>query len=188
VVVLKEGMTEAPPVVNVLGGGKVPHSVLVSTGVDQPVGTYKVKVTVADFQGKKEASFTKEFILLPPEFGIVRFQLSYDRAAQFPSGPAAALGQTVFVNFVLLGYKRDARNEGAAAVELSVQDAAGKPANLQPLTGEFKPITTANPFLQIRFDLPLHRAGQYKLILKATDHVAKKTVTLAVPFQVVEPR
>jgi hypothetical protein len=53
---------------------------------------------------------------------------------------------------------------------------------------EAKVVPAGVNHVPVRFDLPLHRPGQFKIMLKANDLVGKKTATLAVPLQVVEPK
>lgn len=184
----EEKLAEFPPVVNVLGGNKVPHSVAVTTGLKQAPGAYRIKVTVVDLNSKKEGSFTRDFSVEKPDFGLVRLQLSYDRFGQLPASAVAAVGQTLYVNAVAVGYKPDPKNQQASvSFEMSVLDENDKPTMPKPLTGEVKdvPVDTHIPF---RFELPIHRAGRFKIVLKATDGVAKKTTTLTIPLLAAEQK
>jgi hypothetical protein len=187
--VFQEDLGELPVVLNVLGGGKVPHAVIVNTGLKQAPGQYQLQVTVTDLNGKKEGNFSRDFTILPLEFGLVRFQLCYDRFGQLPAPGVAAVGQTLYVNAVAVGYKFDMKDEQASlSVEMSIRDEQDKPVSDKPLTGEFKNIANDTPFLPFRFDLPVHRAGRFRLVLKATDNVAKKTTTFTVPLLTVEQK
>lgn len=186
--IFKEDLSPVAPVVALFGGTRIPHSVMISTGLEQAPGMYRAKVTVRDYQAKKDASFTKDFTLTQPDFGIVRIQLCFDRLSQIPAPPAAAAGQTVFLNFVPVHFKRDAKNEASVSVELNVLDDKGAATTVKPLSGGEKNLPPEVNYLQMRFDVPLQRAGSFKLVLKATDQVSKKTVALTIPLQVVEAK
>jgi hypothetical protein len=186
--IYEENLGELPPIINVLGGGKVPHAVTVTTGLKQTPGQYRLKVSITDLQGKKEGAFTRDFAIEKPDFGLVRFQLSYDRFGQLAAPAAAAVGQTLYLNAVAVGYKPDARSQQAALqFELSILDDAGKPALARPLTGEVKggAVDTHVPF---RFELPIHRTGRFKLNVTATDQISKKSISLSVPLLAVEQK
>ena len=184
----EENLGEAPPVVSVLGGNKVPHAVNVTTGIKQAPGLYRLKVTVTDLQSKKEGSFMRDFTVEKLDFGLVRLQLSYDRLGQLPAPGVGAVGQTLYLNAVAVGYKPDPKDQQTALTfEMTVLDDADKPVLAKPLTGEVKgmAVDTHVPF---RFELPLHRAGRFKVVVKATDQVAKKTATLTVPLLAAEQK
>jgi hypothetical protein len=186
--VYEEDLGELPAVVNVLGGGKVPHGVVVTTGLKQAPGQYRLKVTITDVNGKKEGAFTRDFTVKEPEFALVRFQLSYDRYGQLPAPAVGVVGQTLYVNAVAVGYKPDPKDQQASLTfEMQVLDDGDKPVLAKPLTGEVKgmAVDTHVPF---RFELPVHRTGRYKIVLKTTDQVAKKTATLTVPLLAAEQR
>jgi hypothetical protein len=184
--IFKEDLGKMPAIVNLLGGGRVPHSVMISTGLEQSPGTYRAKVTVHDYQANKDANFTRDFTLLQPDFGLVRVQLYYDRLSQYPAPPAGAVGQTLFLNFVPCHFKRDAKNEAGFTVEFTVLDDKGSPTPVKPLSGGQSNLKEEVTYVQLRFDVPLQRAGHFKMVIKATDQVSKKTVTLSLPLNVVE--
>jgi hypothetical protein len=182
--VYEEKPSDLPPVpvVNVLGGTKVPHSVAVTTGIKQTPGAYRLKVTVHDLQGKREGFFARDFSVEKPDFGLVRLQVTYDRLGQLPAPAVGAVGQTLYLNAVAVGYKSDPKDQQASLLfELTALDEADKPVG-KPLTGEVKGMAV-DSHVPFRFELPLHRAGRFKVVVKATDQVAKKTVSMIVPLQ-----
>jgi hypothetical protein len=73
-------------------------------------------------------------------------------------------------------------------MELNLTDEQGRATLAKPIKGEFRDIPPEATFLPIRYDLPLHRTGNFKLTLKATDLVTKKAATLIVPLTVLEQR
>ncbi len=175
--------------VNILGG-KARDSVHVKTGLDQAEGKYRVKVTIEDLIGKREASFEREFEVLASEFGLVRFQFSYDPGSQLPAPNQAIVGQMIYVHAVAIGMKRDAAkdNQAGVTVEMTVLDDQGKSITMKPLTGDFKNLTADVTYVPFRFDLPLQKAGTFKVVLKATDLVGKKSASLTIPLTVTEPK
>jgi len=187
--IFKDDFGEVPAViVNLLGGNRVPHSVMINTGLDQTPGVYRAKVTVREYPSKKEAMFSKEFTVNQPDFGIVRVQLFYDLLSQVAAPPVGVVGQKLFLNFVPVHFKYDTKQEGAVNVELNVLDDRGNATPVRPLSGQYSKIPSDATWLQLRFEIPLQRSGQFKLALKATDQVSKKTATLTIPLQVVEAR
>lgn len=172
---------------NVLAGKKAQHIVEVPTTLATPPGKYLLKVTVTDLVGERESSFTQQFEVMPLDFGFVRFQFTYDFAAQIRMPNVGTLGQVLYVNAGMVGFKYDAKNDSKATitVEMTVLDEQGKPtASLPP--AEFKDIPADTQYWHVGFDLPINRTGRFKIVLKATDHVSKKTATLSIPFQAVE--
>ena len=175
---------------DLLGTGTIRDVVHINTGLDQKPGPYNLKLTVADAEGNKETSITLPFEVLPLEFRLVRFQMSYDRSGKVPAPCVATVGQTVYVHFVIVGFDRDRRNNnfGAVAVQLHLADETGKTLSTRPLTGDVKDIPPGTDFLPLRLELPVQRAGRFRIILSATDLVNRKTTKLSVPFLAVEHR
>jgi hypothetical protein len=176
---------------NIQGGGKVRESVVVLTGVDQTPGSYRLKLTVTDLTPRKdsqrEASATQDFALVPQEFGLVRFQLSYDRLGQMPAPPAGGAGQTLFVNAAAVGFKRDAQNnQGGIQVEMSVLDSSDRPMTPKPALVQANRIPVGLDVIPVRFDLPLMRGGTYRLVFKSTDLVTKKSTAFSMPLIVTD--
>ena len=72
-------------VLNSLGGNRLPAFANVEIGIDQPPGQYTLTVTVVDRAAKATKAFTREFEVVPPSFGLVRVNLSYDDRGNFPA-------------------------------------------------------------------------------------------------------
>lgn len=174
---------------NVLGGNRVRESLVMLTGLEQPPGVYRFKLTVTDLvsRSRTEATATQEFTLLPVDFGIVRLQVAGDRATQKPVPPVGGVGQTLFVNGVLVGFKRDPqKGHGSVQVEMTLQDDAGKTVSVRPVLLHFPAIPPGLDYLPIRFDLPLMRSGSFRIVLKAADSIANKTTTVTLPLIVTD--
>lgn len=181
------------PLGNVQSSLKVRHHLQIATGLDQAPGAYKCKITVADLNVKgqpglsQDASTTRTFNILKSDFGLVRTQLTSDAYGRIPTSNVAVSGQTLYCNVVAAGFQFDRANkEAALTFEMSFLDAKNQPVMKQPVVAEFKNIPSETKYLPLRFDLPLHMAGQYKVQIKATDEVSKKTAMIVLPVQVME--
>ncbi len=181
------------PLGNVQSSLKVRHHFQIATGLDQPPGSYKLKVSVVDLNVKgqpglsQEATTTRNFTVLKPDFGLVRTQLTSDVYGRMPSPNVAVAGQTLYCNVVATGFQLDrAAKEAALTFEMNLLDAKGQPMMKQPVVAEFRNIPSETRYLPLRFDLPLHQGGSYKVQIKAVDEVSKKTAMLTLPVQVME--
>lgn len=178
---------------NSLGGSRVPSFALSVIGNDTPPGEYTLKVTVKDHTANKEKSLTRKFEVLKPTFGFVRVGITYDGGA-VPAPPVAVPGQTYWINFGLVGFelskdKDPAKQHPNLSVEMRIIDLeTGKPTVAKPFTAP--PVTEASEqfksFLPFVFPVNLNRSGKFKVELKATDGLAKKTIEQTLEFSVME--
>ena len=180
------------PLGNALAGGKIRHSVQIATALDQPPGDYTLKITAVD-RGTKagaaapEASLQKKFSVQKPELGLVRPQITADEGGKVPAPPLGIRGQTLHYSVVVVGFEADKSGQGNLQVELSAQDERGQTLAAKPISAEFRDIPKETKYLPLRLDLPLTRAGQFKVQLKATDLVTKKSTMLTLPLKVLDP-
>jgi hypothetical protein len=172
--------------VNLLGGDRVRESVVMRTGLEQAPGKYRLKLTVTDLLARgKEASVAQEFTLLPPSLAIVRVQATHDRLGQSPAPLVGSVGQMLFLNAVVVGFKRDsAKGLGHVQVELTILDDKGKPLASRPAVLTYADVPPGVDYLPVRFDLPLMASGSFRLVLKATDQNAGQSTSLVVPLGV----
>jgi hypothetical protein len=162
--------------VTCLGGTRLPLHAVANIGTDTPPGTYVMKVTVTDRVGKATAKVEREFEVLPARLGFVRVGLSYN--AEQPAPPVAVIGQTLFLNFGLVGFALDKKTKQPdLSLQFRVLDAAGKPTAEKPFGGNVRRVKERFeqfiPFDPIAFHA--HRAGQFRLVMKVTDNLTKKT-------------
>jgi hypothetical protein len=174
-------------VVNSLGGSRIPSYALSVIGTDTPPGEYTLIVTVKDHIANKTQPLTRKFEVLKPQFGFVRVGITYD-GGTVSAPPIAVPGQTYWVNFFLVGFELDKSKNPNVAVEMRIIDlATGKPTVAKPSTGAAMEVTeqfkTVLPFV---FPVNLNRSGKFKVELKATDNLAKKTVTQELEFSVID--
>jgi hypothetical protein len=178
-----------PPVdleaVQALGGNRLPAYAQVDIGLKQPPGEYTLKVLVGDRASRKGQTLTQKFTVLPPDFGLVRFATSANAEGTIPAG-SLGVGQTVWVNTLVVGFKRDdASKQPNVALECRVLDESGKPTTAKSHSGAInKDVPADAPFLPIQFQLALNRPGKFTLELKATDLLANKSVTQKFPITV----
>ena len=116
-----------------LGAVKLPAFVYITLGPDMKPAPYTAKVTIVDENGKTNKTFEQKFELLPPNFGLVALYVTKDDKGMLATGPVGVVGQTVFVNFGMVGFGRNASGKPNAAVEFRVLDDKGRPLNAQPI-------------------------------------------------------
>jgi hypothetical protein len=173
-----------------LGGTRVPGRAYILAGYDQPAGVYTLTVTVADTlaKGGVPKTLAKKFEVAEKGFGIVSAYTSADPEGRIPAPTTGILGESVFVQFVVIGFQRDpkTKNQPNVQVEMQPLDDAGRPTMTKPgaLTVDAG-VDEKDPGFTLRFPLPLTRLGKYTVRLKATDNVAKKTATFDLPVAVV---
>ncbi|MFN4261844.1 MAG: hypothetical protein ACK4RK_21395 [Gemmataceae bacterium] len=176
--------------VNSLGGNSLPAFAHVFVGLDLPPGAYTLRVTVNDVAAKTSAVLNRPFEVLPPDFGMVRLQLSSigaDTPEQAPPAPPfAAPGQSMWVSFGLVGFSRDSAKNPNLTVEMRVLDATGKPTLPKPFVGAANKGVPENlRMVPLQMWLNLNRPGNFTIELKATDQMTKKTATMSFPIQVI---
>lgn len=173
-----------------LGGNKLPARAFISVGVDQEAGMYTCKVTVTDKGAKGEAKVLEQkFEVLKKDFGIVQLFTSADSEGKFPSSTTGLVGQSIFVQFAVVGFDREAvRKQPKIEIEMTVYDADKKPTLAKPTSVVIdKDVPEKDIGIPLRFTLPMNRAGGYLVELKATDTITKKTTKIYLPVRVIAP-
>ncbi|HXG08395.1 MAG TPA: hypothetical protein VNK04_01260 [Gemmataceae bacterium] len=175
---------------NSLGGTRVPAFAHATIGADTPPGEYVFEVTVIDPATKREATLRRKFQVEKMRFGIVRVGLADYPSGQSPMPYVAVPGQTVLVNFGVVGFERDPKSKQPnIQAEMRVLDESGKPTLPKPLTGEAnKDVPEKWQGIPMQFMLSLNRPGKFKVQLKVTDLLAKKTAEQLFDVVVIEPK
>jgi hypothetical protein len=174
---------------NSLGGSRLPAFAHVDTGFDQPPGEYTLKLTVTDRAAKTSKTFERKFEVAPMAFGLIQFRLSSDPQGQMPVPPIAVAGQSIWLNFVAVGFARGNNNQPNLAVEMRVLDDKDQPTLAKPFTGDVtKNVEKDVLGIPMQFLLTLNRPGKFTVKLKATDQVSKKTAELSFPITVLESK
>ena len=172
-----------------LGGGKLPARAFIRIGLDQPPGQCKLKVNVTDNISKKTQSLERDFEVKPKQFGIVAVYTSVDERGQIAAPTTGVAGQSVFLQFGVVGFERGGeKKQPDVVVEMMPYDESGKPTMETPGSFELNTgVDEKDPGFSIRFLLPMTRVGNFTVRLKATDKISKKTATFELPIRVVSP-
>ena len=179
--------TEERTVFNILGGNRVPGFAHANLGLDAEAGTYTLKLTVTDLNGKKAETLQRKFEVGKPDFGIVGVGLMTSNT-QLPAGSTNVVGQAVVLTFNLAGYARDPKTKQPRVnLELRVTE-GGTPTTPRPVADEINRVDEKLSVIPGAFDLALTRPGKFTVELKATDLVSKKTATVALPMTVLDPQ
>lgn len=174
--------------VNSLGGRRLPAFAKVEVGTEMAPGPYTLRVQVGDLVGKGKQTLVNRFEVLPKNFGLVRFHLTSDDRGTIPAPALGYVGQTVVVNFAVVGFERDrAKKNPHVSVEMSVIDEDGKATLAQPFAGSAKDsVPEAYSAIPMQFLLNLNRPGKFTVKLKATDNISKKNSELSIPLTVAD--
>jgi hypothetical protein len=162
--------------VNSLGGSTLPAFALSVIGPDTAPGEYTLKVTVRDRQVKDaEKVLEKTFEVVPPSLGFV--QLRFTNSAADPVPNVAVPGQRIYLHHTLVGFEVGKDKLPFVSFEMQVLDEAGKPTIAKPFKGDIKSDVSKTPGLMTFVPVPLelNRPGKFKVMLKATDNISKKT-------------
>ena len=172
-----------------LGGTRLPARAFVTVGLEQAPGQYTLKVTVTDQATKTSRVLERKFEVKPRDFGLVAVYTSVDPQGQFPAPTTGVVGQSVFVQFGVVGFARDAKTKQPnVVIEMVPVDEQGKPTLQQPnVYTQDAGIDQKELGFSVRFLLPMTRPGKFTVKLKATDKVSGKTATFDLPIAVVPP-
>jgi len=170
-----------------LGGTKLPARAFVSVGIDQEPGTYTCRVTVTDRAAKASQTIEKTFDVLPKAFGLVQVYASSDPKGEIPAPTGGVEGQQIWVHFSAVGFQRDTKTKQPnISFEMLVLNKDGTPARPKPMTELVNNgVEPGDSGVAMRLVLPLNRAGDFTLELKATDSLAKKTTKVTLPIHVI---
>jgi hypothetical protein len=159
-----------------LGGNTLPANAHVVIGTDTPPGEYTLNVTITDRAAKKSQKLSRDFEVIKPRLGFVRFGFTYDAS---PAPQVGVVGQTLLLHSALVGFTLDKKtNQPHFSMEVRVLDSKDQPVLKTPIRGDIKAVAKGFELL-LPFDpipLVLNRPGKFKVVLKATDKLSKRTV------------
>lgn len=168
-----------------LGGTKLPARAFITIGLDQAPGTYTCKVTVIDRATKATQTLEQKFDVLAKNFGLVQVYTCGDAKGEIPAPPLGVVGQSLFVHFTLVGFSRDAKTKQPNLdVEMAVLTRDG--TTTLPKAASIvidNDVGAEENLVHLRFQLPLNRAGDFVVELKATDKVTKATSRVQLPVK-----
>ncbi len=168
--------------INSLGGSRLPAFALTEIGTDTPAGEYSLTVVVTDRASKKSTKITQDFEVLPMAFGLTRVGFTYETGQ--PAPPFAVSGQSIIVNFFLVGFdlkapggaKDDKMKQPNLEVEMRIME-EGKPTLAKPFVFQTKEVKEEfKKLLPMQFTMQLNRPGTFKVVVKATDKSSGKTI------------
>jgi len=148
-------------------------------------GEYTMKVTVKDGKTNKSSTLTKKFTVEKTRLGFVQVSLTNATRAPEPVPPLAVPGQRVMLHYTLVGFDLGKDKQTDVTMQIRFLDSDGKPTLSKPLKASIKSETDTpgvmvlNPML-----IEMNRAGKFKVELKATCNVLKKTTTRTLDLEV----
>jgi len=179
--------------INSLGGSRRPAFAMTQIGVDTPAGDYTITVKVKDRASGKSAEFSKDFQVMPLQFGFTRVGFGNDTGG--PAPPVAVAGQTLIINFALVGFElkkpKDAKDPKAPEqpnllVEMRLLEDGTKPTVPKPFSFEVKEVKEEfRRLAQMQYFAQLNRPGKFKVEITATDLNSGKKATQTLDLTVL---
>jgi hypothetical protein len=172
---------------NTLGGTSMPLFAMSLIGMDAAPGEYTLRVTFKDRGRKKNDTITldEKFEVVPVKLGFVQVKTTNVQSDPVPLIGVA--GQSVWLHCALVGFDVKDKKPNVT-FEMQVLDSDGKPTLAQTfkgnITDEPKPITGMMIFNPI--PLQLNRAGKFKVVIKATDNLTKKSTDQTLDLTVLK--
>ncbi|MFO0843760.1 MAG: hypothetical protein U0797_15425 [Gemmataceae bacterium] len=172
--------------VNSLGGSSLPAFGMTFINTEAEAGEYTFKITVRDRQNKgAEKVLNHTFEVIPVRLGFTLLKLTSGSGEPVPN--VGVPGQRVWFHHSLVGYELGKDKQPNVTFEMQVLDEAGKPVVSKPFKGEFKEADPKTPGLMAFAPVPLdlNRTGKFKIVLKATDNIARKSTEQALDLTVM---
>lgn len=169
-----------------LRGRTIPARAFVSIGIDQEPGMFTCKITITDMKSKQSATLSQKFEVLKKDFGIVGVNTFYDEERRYSAPTAGFVGQTIIVNFVVVGFAREGRTrQPRVEIEVQAMDDKNQPTLPEPLKETVDSgIKEDDPGFVRQFPLFMNRAGKFTLKIKATDKVSQRVFTYDLPVTI----
>jgi hypothetical protein len=168
-------------------GGTTLHSVAhLQIPMEAKPGTYTLRLTIEDRASKATKTFERKGKVLPADFGIIQVGTTADAEGISAVPPLGTLGQSLFVNFSVVGFERDkAKKQPDVVVNMRLLDEQGNPTMPKPLTGSAKSgVPDDYKLLPMQFGITLNRTGKFTVEITATDKLNSKTAKVSFPIRV----
>jgi hypothetical protein len=172
-----------------LRGNKVPGRNFVSVGLDDSPGLYTCTLTITDPTTKAEASLSIKYEVLKKDFGIVVVYTSHDQKGELPAPTSGQVGGTLWIQLTIASFERDANTtQPNVVIEFQLYDEKGNAilvsARNEPVPHRHtqdaqssSPVKAGYYTFADQFQLHLNRPGKFRVEIKATDNVSRKTFT-----------
>lgn len=174
----------SPARLGVMAGGSSRFAFRLAIPLDQAAGNYKAKLVLGDMVAKTNVTVEQAYKVLPAGFGLIRLQTGRGPLGQSETPCTGCVGEVMSMSLNAVGLSKGKDGNGSLEITLEVQDSQGKTLGKQQ-TSAFTDVSTNEP-LQLRFDLPLDKAGKYQVVFKAVDKHSARTASLTVPVAVTE--
>jgi len=191
-VILDNSKTEPTSELVPFGSSKLPARAYLVVGPEMR-GGYTCTMIVTDRKAGESKTIDQTFEVLPPDFGLVAFRMTYDPVgavdgvmyAPFQGVP----GQYLMMHLETIGFARDPRTKQPNnTVQVRIFDETGKPTTEQPQLYVVKEGQKEdNPWIDWKLPLPLTRVGTFTVELTATDTLTNKTYKMGFKVKVVAP-
>jgi hypothetical protein len=172
---------------NFLGGNKLQGIAQLQIPFEAKPGEYTLRVQVEDRANKAKANLERKARVVPGAFGLVHVHVSADPDGMVPRSPVGIIGETLSINFAVVGFARDpGSKQPNIEVAMRLLDSSGKPTTTTPLTGKAdKGIPPELKVIPLQFAITCDRVGSYTVELNATDKISGKTAKVSFPIKVV---
>lgn len=169
-----------------LRGGKVPARAFITVGIDQPAGAYTCKLTVTDPKGKATNSFAVKFEVLKGDFGLVAINPTRDVRGQIVAPAAGSVGETLWVQFTVVGFGRDAQKK-QPNVEFTLEffDEKGNATLGQPIRdAQTGGVDEKDAVFGQHVPVFMSRPGRFTVRVSALDKVTNKRAQFDLPVRI----
>src|SRR5262249_2993740 len=174
-----------------LGGNRLPARAFWGVPQDLAAGMYTCTVKVTDPANKATQKLVQKFEVLPPDFGIVGLYTSVslpERKGEMPAPTTAIAGQSININFHVVGISRDQNKRPQTSVEVRIME-NGRPTLPKPIVMDVPPgLPATDTFCDFQVPLPLNREGNFTMEIKAIDKLKNKTSTQSLAIKVLPNR
>jgi hypothetical protein len=172
---------------NFLGGNKLPGIAQLQIPFEAKPGEYTLRISVEDRSNKATATLERKAKVLAGDFGLVHVHISADPDGMVPRSPVGIVGETLSINFAVVGFGRDpGSKQPSVEVSMRLLDSTGKPTTASPLSGKAdKDIPPELKVIPLQFAVTCDRVGQYTVEVNATDKISGKTAKVSFPIKVI---
>jgi hypothetical protein len=176
--------------VNTLGGTTLPLVAYSLIGTDALPGEYTLKVLLKDRIADKTVSVQQNFevVDLKTRPGLGFIQVRFTSVGGEPTPPVGVPGQAIALHCALVGYQKDKKESlPNVTFEMQVLDESGKPTVKDPFKGDIKSEPKSTPGMMTfqPITLQLNRPGKFKVVLKATCNISKKSAEQTLDLEVL---
>jgi hypothetical protein len=174
---------------NYLGGATLPCAVQFTIPLDTAPGTYTVRAVIVDKTTSQSVTVQRKVDVLAKGFGLIQVGTPADRQGQMPFSPVGVVGDSIFLNFTVVGFGRDSKNKQPnVKVELRALDEKGQVVKGAKMVGTANAdVPETVSAIPMQFGVTLNREGRFTLELTATDQTSGKSSKVLFPVRVVSP-